>query len=158
MPSITDPSLTSLCLEVFRSCEASRVSLVAVPGGLVRPGLGVPVALPGKRESQVAKQPELRSAAAVGIEWASRVTTVAMGFSVPPLVGFGIDRWLGWTPVATLIGIVLGFVSGLLQTLRLSNDLPGDKPPAPLPRSRDPKPSDSAGGEVQEGGPGSDSR
>jgi F0F1-type ATP synthase assembly protein I len=75
----------------------------------------------------VAKQPEQRSAVAVGVEVASRVTTVALGFSVPPLVGFGLDRWWGSTPVATMVGIVLGFVSGLLQTLRLAKDLPGSK-------------------------------
>ena len=30
----------------------------------------------------------------VGFEWASRVTTIALGFSVPALIGFGLDRWL----------------------------------------------------------------
>jgi ATP synthase protein I len=90
----------------------------------------VPLALTGKWESQLAKQPEQRSALALGVEWASKVTTVALGFSVPPLLGFGLDRWWGSTPVATLIGIVLGFVSGLLQTVRLAKDLPGGSPRA----------------------------
>ena len=78
------------------------------------------MALAGRRETQMAKQPEQRSALAIGIGVASRVTTVALGFSVPPLIGFALDRWWGSTPVATLIGIVLGFVSGLLGTIRLA--------------------------------------
>jgi F0F1-type ATP synthase assembly protein I len=77
----------------------------------------------------VALQPESRSALAVGVEWAAKVTTIALGFSLPAFIGFGLDRWLGSTPVATFVGIVLGFVSGLLQTIRLASDLPGKKPP-----------------------------
>jgi F0F1-type ATP synthase assembly protein I len=75
----------------------------------------------------VANQPEERSALGVGIEWSSRITTVALGFSVPPVIGFIVDRWLGWAPVATLVGILVGFVSGLLQTVRLASGLPGAK-------------------------------
>jgi F0F1-type ATP synthase assembly protein I len=75
----------------------------------------------------VAKQPEQRSALAVGIEWSSKITTVALGFSVPPVIGFIVDRWLGWAPVATLVGIVVGFVWGLLQTVRLASGMPGAK-------------------------------
>jgi F0F1-type ATP synthase assembly protein I len=75
----------------------------------------------------VVKQQEQRSSLAIGFELASRVTTVALGFSVPPLLGYALDRWWGSTPVATLIGIILGFVSGMLQTFRLANELPGGK-------------------------------
>ncbi len=84
----------------------------------------------GKWESDVARQSEKRSSLAVGFEVASRVTTVGLGFSVPPVLGYVLDRWWGSTPVATLLGIVLGFVSGLLQTVRLARDLPGGKKPA----------------------------
>ena len=79
----------------------------------------------------MALQPGSRSAVAVGVEWAAKVTTIAVGFSLPAFIGFGFDRWLGSTPVATMIGIVLGFVSGLLQTIRLASNLPGKKPPSP---------------------------
>ena len=53
----------------------------------------------------MALQSESRSALAVGVEWAAKVTTIAVGFCpfpLPAFIGFGIDRWLGWTPVATL--------------------------------------------------------
>ena len=89
LPSITDRRLTSLCLEVLRSCEAVRARLIALADGAVVRGVAGAVDAAGKRESCVVEQPESRSALAVGIEWASRVTTIALGFSLPALLGFG---------------------------------------------------------------------
>jgi F0F1-type ATP synthase assembly protein I len=71
------------------------------------------------------KEPETRSAALIGIEWASKVSTIALSFSLPAIIGFGIDRWWGSGPVGTLIGVVLGFVAGLLQILQLSREISG---------------------------------
>ena len=34
------------------------------------------------------------------------------------LLGFGIDRWLGWFPVLTIVGIVLGLVGGLYNAAK----------------------------------------
>jgi F0F1-type ATP synthase assembly protein I len=76
----------------------------------------------------VAKEPEPRSAVALGFEWASKVSTVAVGFSLPAIIGFGIDRWSGSSPVATLAGVAVGFVSGLIQIMRLAQNLPGQGP------------------------------
>jgi Putative F0F1-ATPase subunit Ca2+/Mg2+ transporter len=90
----------------------------------------------GKRESSVARQPLSRSAVMVGFEWASRVSTIAASFSLPPVIGFGIDRWSGSGAVATLIGVVLGFVAGLMQILRLSRDITGT-PSVAASRSRE---------------------
>jgi len=75
----------------------------------------------------VVEQREPGSAFAAGMMWASRITTVALGFSLPPLLGFALDRWWGTVPVATMIGAVLGFASGMFQTMRLARDLPGGK-------------------------------
>jgi hypothetical protein len=72
----------------------------------------------------VAKQPVSRSPLAEAIEWGSRITTIGFSFAIPPLVGFGLDRWLSWTPVATLAGVVLGFAAGMLQTVNLARHLP----------------------------------
>jgi F0F1-type ATP synthase assembly protein I len=107
--------------------------------GLERLGLAVSRAPPRKRESCVALKPESRSAVTVATEWASRVTTIALGFSLPAFIGYGLDLWLGSTPIATLVGIVLGFVSGLLQTIRLASNLPGAKPPRPGRFHQEPK-------------------
>src|SRR5207247_2860831 len=63
---------------------------------------------------------------AVGIEWATRISTIGLEFALPPLLGFGTDSWLGTTPAATITGAVLGFVLGMWQTLRLARQVPGD--------------------------------
>jgi F0F1-type ATP synthase assembly protein I len=81
----------------------------------------------GIGESCVAKERDPGSALAAGMMWASRITSVALGFSLPPLLGYALDRWWNTTPVATMVGAVLGFVSGMFQTMRLASDLPGGK-------------------------------
>jgi F0F1-type ATP synthase assembly protein I len=63
---------------------------------------------------------------------ASRITTVALGFSMPALIGFGLDRWWGTMPVATITGAILGFPLGMYQTLRLARDVPGKKKSRPV--------------------------
>jgi len=78
----------------------------------------------GKRESCVAQKPGSRSALAVGVEWASKVTTIAVGFSLPPVIGFALDRWWGSAPIATIAGTILGFVLGLMQVLALAREIP----------------------------------
>jgi F0F1-type ATP synthase assembly protein I len=81
----------------------------------------------GKRESSEGEKLDSRSAMAVGVGWASKVSTIALSFSLPPVIGFGIDRWSGWSPVATLAGVVLGFVMGLMQILQLSREISGPR-------------------------------
>jgi ATP synthase protein I len=73
----------------------------------------------------VDKQREPRPGLAVAFELASKVTTIALGFSVPAVIGFGLDHWWGSAPVATLLGVCLGFASGMYQTLRLARENPG---------------------------------
>jgi F0F1-type ATP synthase assembly protein I len=87
----------------------------------------------------VARLTEQRSALAVAIESASKVWTIAISFSLPALIGFGLDRWWGSGPVCTLIGVVLGFAVGLLQILRFSREIPG----RPV-RGKSPKPDAEA--------------
>jgi ATP synthase protein I len=64
-----------------------------------------------------------------GMGRASQVTTIALEFSVPALLGVGLDRWLQTMPVATISGVVLGFLLGMLQTLRLANEARGGSSP-----------------------------
>jgi ATP synthase protein I len=73
----------------------------------------------------VADEREPRSPLGVGLELASRITTIGLEFALPPVAGFGLDYWLGTTPAATLIGAVIGFVVGMLHAVRLSSDLTG---------------------------------
>ena len=73
----------------------------------------------------MAKQPEQRSALAVGFELASRVTTVALGFSVPPLLGFGLDRWWGSTPSRPWSGSFWASYRGCFRRSGSPRELPG---------------------------------
>lgn len=68
-------------------------------------------------------QPEPRSPLGVGLELASRITTIGLEFALPPVVGFGVDYYLGTTPAATIVGAVLGFSVGMLHAIRMSSDL-----------------------------------
>ncbi len=94
------------------------------------------------------KQPASRSPLAVALELATRITTIGLGFSVPAVIGFGLDLWWGSAPVATLVGVVLGFASGLLQTIRFARDFPGKTgtrrrgPPHDLEKPRTDRPGD----------------
>ncbi len=71
----------------------------------------------------MADQREPRSPLGVGLELASRITTIGLEFALPPVAGFGVDYWLGTTPAATITGAVLGFVAGMLHAVRLSSEL-----------------------------------
>jgi F0F1-type ATP synthase assembly protein I len=62
------------------------------------------------------------------MQWAARVTTVGLDFVVPSLLGALLDRWWGTTPVALLVGAVLGFAVGMMQILRIAGEGPGGGP------------------------------
>src|SRR5262249_18308789 len=61
----------------------------------------------------------------VGLEWASRITTIGLEFVLPMVLGYGMDSWLRTTPVGTVAGAVLGFALGMWQTIRMTRRLPG---------------------------------
>jgi len=54
--------------------------------------------------------------------WASRVTTVGLEFALPALGGFYLDRWWGTRPLATLLGLALGFGAGMVHLLRIARE------------------------------------
>jgi ATP synthase protein I len=72
----------------------------------------------------VVDQRDSRSWLSVGIAWASRITTLALELTIPVLVGVGLDRWWGTSPLAMIFGAVLGFVLFMFHTLRLAKKLP----------------------------------
>ena len=65
---------------------------------------------------------EPRSSLSVGMQWASRVTTVGLEFVVPPLLGVLLDRWWGTSPLAMLTGALVGFGVGMMQILRIARE------------------------------------
>jgi len=72
-------------------------------------------------------QPERRSNLSIGIEWASRVSTVGLEFALPPLGGAYLDHRAGTTPWLTLLGVVLGFAVGMMHILRIARGDAGRK-------------------------------
>lgn len=57
---------------------------------------------------------------ALGMAWASRITSIGMSFVVPVFVGVLIDRWLKIEPIGAVIGVILGFVVSMLQIMRIA--------------------------------------
>ena len=68
-----------------------------------------------------------RSSLALGLEWSSRITTVALEMVVPALVGYWIDLKLGTRLVFLVSGTVLGFVTGLMSLLRMTRPVKPDR-------------------------------
>jgi F0F1-type ATP synthase assembly protein I len=85
----------------------------------VRSGVG------GKYGSSrcVAERPEARSRLAAGIAMASSITTIGLEFTIPVGLGFMIDRHWNTSPVATILGAVLGFLTGMMHVLRVAKSL-----------------------------------
>jgi ATP synthase protein I len=72
------------------------------------------------------KQPEPRTPLSVGVQWASRITTVGLEFALPPLAGAYLDRHWSLKPLATILGVLIGFGIGMLSILRIARE--GTKP------------------------------
>jgi hypothetical protein len=71
-------------------------------------------------------QPESRTPLSVGVQWASRITTVGLEFALPPLAGAYLDRYWSLKPLATILGVLIGFGVGMLCILRIARE--GTKP------------------------------
>jgi hypothetical protein len=80
----------------------------------------------GELESCVVEHPEPRSPLGVGLEMASRITTIGLEFALPAVAGYGLDSWMGTTPAATLIGALLGFLAGTFHSVRMAQVLSRD--------------------------------
>jgi F0F1-type ATP synthase assembly protein I len=35
-------------------------------------------------------------------------------------IGYGVDRWQGWWPTGTLVGLILGVIIGMINMIRSS--------------------------------------
>ncbi len=88
----------------------------------------------------MAERPEARSRLAVGVQAASSITSIGLEFSLPVGIGFVIDRHWHTTPLATLIGAVLGFLAGMMHILAIARALSA-RPASASPKA--PRPGDS---------------
>ena len=76
------------------------------------------------RESGLSKQPDRRSSLAIGLDLASRVTTIGLEFALPAAAGYGLDSWLGTKPAVTVAGVVLGFLTGMFHAVKMASRMP----------------------------------
>jgi hypothetical protein len=65
-------------------------------------------------------RPESRSFLTIGMEWASRVTTIGLEFALPPILGAWADRRWQTGPWLTVVGAVLGFAVGMTHVLQIA--------------------------------------
>jgi F0F1-type ATP synthase assembly protein I len=65
-------------------------------------------------------QPDGRSPYALAMEWVSRITTISLGMVLPGVAGYWIDLKLGTKMVFLIVGIILGFVGGMWQLIKLT--------------------------------------
>ncbi len=70
-------------------------------------------------------RPEPRSTLSVGMQWASRVSTIGLEFALPALLGVYADRWWALRPLATVVGAVAGFAVGMMHILRIARQESG---------------------------------
>jgi hypothetical protein len=61
-----------------------------------------------------------RSPLSIGIGWASRIMALGFEFSLPPIAGYLVDRWLGSNPVGILLGMIVGFLVGMIHLLQIA--------------------------------------
>ncbi|MEN6451120.1 MAG: AtpZ/AtpI family protein [Thermoguttaceae bacterium] len=58
--------------------------------------------------------------------WTSRITSIALEMAVPGLLGYWLDRRLGTGLVLLLVGVAIGFATGILSLIRLTREPPDD--------------------------------
>ena len=79
-------------------------------------------------EMCVIRPDESRSKLAVGMDWATRATSIGLAFVLPSLLGAYLDLKIGTSPLCVLIGALLGFGLGMTQILRLAREGTGERP------------------------------
>ena len=53
--------------------------------------------------------------------WVSRITSISMEMVLPGLIGYYLlDRWLGTKVLFLILGLILGFVGGIWQLIKLT--------------------------------------
>jgi hypothetical protein len=95
-------SIESISLrEIVREREPSSRRLSEVRGGFV----------PG---------PDRRSPLAVSFSMAAILSSIGLEFALPMLLGLYLDQKLGTKPVLLLIGMALGFATGIFHLVRIA--------------------------------------
>jgi ATP synthase protein I len=54
------------------------------------------------------------------MQWVSRITSISMEMVLPGVLGYFVDQWLGTKLVFLILGLILGFVGGIWQLIKLT--------------------------------------
>jgi ATP synthase protein I len=65
-------------------------------------------------------EPDDRDSYALAMQWVSRITSVAIEMVLPGVIGYWIDQRLGTKVLFFIIGVILGFVGGIWQLIKLT--------------------------------------
>jgi F0F1-type ATP synthase assembly protein I len=66
-----------------------------------------------------------RSSYAMAMQWVSRITAVAVEMVLPGAIGFWIDSKLGTKVLFLILGVILGFVGGMWQLIKMTKHTNG---------------------------------
>jgi ATP synthase protein I len=74
-----------------------------------------------------------QSGLAVGMYWATRISSVGFAMVLPTALGYWLDRLWGTAPWLVVVGACLGFAIAMLDVLKLARQLdkPGSQPGRP---------------------------
>jgi ATP synthase protein I len=61
------------------------------------------------------------------MQWVSRITSISMEMVLPGVLGYFVDQWLGTKLVFVIGGLILGFVGGIWQLIKLTKHDNGRK-------------------------------
>jgi ATP synthase protein I len=75
--------------------------------------VGGPAGRPGGSSSV---EPDSRSVIAAAVEFLTLGASVAVTVVAGGAAGYGLDRWLGTSPLFVLIGVVVGLAAAVLMT------------------------------------------
>ena len=64
--------------------------------------------------------PDDRSPLALAMAWTSRATTISLEMVLPGLLGYWADQYFGTGIVLLVVGVVLGFATGMRHLTQLT--------------------------------------
>jgi F0F1-type ATP synthase assembly protein I len=91
--------------------------------GTVSPNyLVLPVIFPrnSSNRREMDNSPDDRSSYADAMQWVSRITSVVTEMVLPGVIGYWIDLRLGTQVVFLILGVILGFVGGIWQLIKMT--------------------------------------
>ena len=67
------------------------------------------------------KSPDDRPDYISAMQWVSQITSISLGMVLPGVLGYYLlDRWLGTRAVFLILGLIMGFVGGIWQLIKLA--------------------------------------